>query len=50
VALAMLVEQRGMAFDPQIVDCFVANVAAMIELREQINRKPPTFEELAALE
>ncbi|MFG6487033.1 HD-GYP domain-containing protein [Roseateles sp. BYS78W] len=50
VALAMLVEQRGMAFDPEVVDCFVANVAAMIELREQINRKPPTFEELAALE
>jgi putative two-component system response regulator len=49
VALAMLVEQRGAAFDPLVVDSFVANAAAMIELREHINRKPPTFEELAAL-
>ncbi len=50
VALAMLIEQRGAAFDPVIVDAFVGNLAALIELRERINRHPPTFEELAALE
>jgi len=50
VALAMLFEQRGVAFDPLIVDCFVANAARLIELRERINRQPPSFEELAELE
>lgn len=50
VALAMLGDQRGKAFDPQIVDAFVANAAALIELRERINCEPPSFEELAALE
>jgi putative two-component system response regulator len=49
-ALAMLVEQRGAAFDPQVVDSFVNHAAAMVELRESVNRKPPSFEELAALE
>jgi putative two-component system response regulator len=50
VALAMLVEQRGAAFDPQVVDCFVAHVAALVELREHINRRPPSFDDLAAVE
>lgn len=50
VALAMLADQRGAAFDPQVVDAFIANAAALIELRDRINRQPPTFEELAALE
>jgi putative two-component system response regulator len=50
VALAMLIEQRGAAFDPVIVDAFIGNLAALIALRERINQGPPTFEELAALE
>ena len=48
--LGLLAEQRGAAFDPHVVDCFLEHAAALIELREQINRNPPTFEELAALE
>jgi len=49
VALGMLVEQRGRAFDPRVVDCFVANAPALIALREHINAQPPSFEELAEL-
>ncbi len=49
-ALSMLVEQRGIAFDPRVVDTFLAHVAALVELRERINRNPPTFEQLAELE
>jgi len=49
VALAMLQEQRYAAFDPAIVDCFVCNAPALIELRESINRQPPNFEQLAEL-
>jgi len=49
-ALAMLMEQRGLAFDPQVVDAFLANVTALVELRERINRNPPTFEQLAEQE
>ena len=50
VALRMLLEQRGSAFDPTVVDAFVARIDQMIELRERINRNPPTFEQLAELE
>jgi putative two-component system response regulator len=50
LALQMLREQRGLAFDPLVVDTFVNHAAAMVELRERINRQPPSFEELAALE
>ncbi len=50
VAVAMLLEQRGVAFDPRVVDAFVCNLAAMTELRERINANPPTFEQLAELE
>jgi len=49
VALAMLAEQRGRAFDPQVADTFVARSADLIALRDHINRNPPTFEELAGL-
>jgi len=49
VALAMLQEQRGVAFDPVIVDCFVRNAPSLIELRDRINRQPPSFEQLAEL-
>ena len=47
VALAMLVEQRGRAFDPRVVDCFVTHAPALIALRERINAQPPSFEALA---
>ncbi|MFG6465788.1 HD-GYP domain-containing protein [Roseateles sp. BYS87W] len=50
VALRMLAEQRGVAFDPRVVDIFLANVVALVELRERINANPPTFEQLAELE
>ncbi len=47
VALRMLGEQRGLAFDPRIVNCFIANAPALIELREQINQHPPSFETMS---
>lgn len=47
VALAMLGEQRGRAFDPEIVDCFLANSASLVAVRDAINRCPPSFESLA---
>lgn len=50
VALSMLLEQRGAAFDPHVVDAFVNSASALIELRERINRQPPSFEDLAVLD
>ncbi|MCE4556742.1 HD-GYP domain-containing protein [Roseateles cellulosilyticus] len=50
VALGMLAEQCGKAFDPRIAQAFIDNAAAMIELRDRINRHPPSFDELAALD
>lgn len=50
VALRMLTEQRGVAFDPWVVDTFVAHAAGLIELRERINRQTPSFEQLAAVD
>lgn len=47
VALDMLIKQRGAAFDPVVVDAFLDEAAVLIELRECINRQPPSFEELA---
>ena len=49
-ALEMLAEQRGHAFDPNIVDTFLANAQALISLRERINHKQPTFAELTNLD
>lgn len=46
VALGMLAEQRGVAFDPHIVDVFLTNAPALLELRNRINRQPPSFEVL----
>ncbi|RZL38414.1 MAG: HD domain-containing protein [Rubrivivax sp.] len=45
-ALEMLREQRGAAFDPHVVDCFIAHAPQMIALRDRINAEPPTFEML----
>jgi len=36
-ALRMLGAQRGLAFDPHIVDVFMAHAQALIELRERVN-------------
>lgn len=47
VALRMLIDQRGSAFDPAVVDTFLREAPALIALRDQINRQPPSFEELA---
>ncbi|WP_343622357.1 HD-GYP domain-containing protein [Roseateles puraquae] len=49
VALGMLVQQRGVAFDPRIVDAFASHVDDMTALRERINANPPSFEQLAEL-
>lgn len=45
-ALQMLVEQRGKAFDPSIVDVFLAHTGELIALRQRINESRPTFEDL----
>jgi putative two-component system response regulator len=50
VALEMLIAQRGVAFDPAIVDALLDEVQVLIELRDCINRQPPSFEALAELE
>lgn len=50
VAVEMLREQRGQAFDPCVVDTFIAHLPSMVALRERINLDPPTFEQMAELE
>jgi putative two-component system response regulator len=45
-ALTMLLEQRGLAFDPDVVDTFLRNSAALIRLRNKINLARPTYESL----
>ena len=46
VALQMLLAQRGVAFDPRVVDGFIAHATGMIALRERVNAAPPNFETL----
>lgn len=46
VALNMLAQQRGRAFDPDVVDCFLRHQDSLIALRNQINLQPPSFESL----
>ncbi|CAN5425181.1 hypothetical protein BH10PSE17_BH10PSE17_14240 [soil metagenome] len=46
VALSMLKEQRGRAFDPGIVDVFIEHADALIHLRTQLDLMRPTFESL----
>lgn len=45
-ALGMLSEQRGLAFDPHIVDVFLANADAIIAVRDRVNQINPTFNDL----
>ena len=46
VALEMLIEQRGRAFDPLVVDTFVEHATDLIELRDQVNLQKLDFEDL----
>ncbi|MBT9459754.1 MAG: HD domain-containing protein [Burkholderiaceae bacterium] len=46
VALRMLLEQRGVAFDPRVVDVFVEHLPEMVSIRERINQQRPSFESL----
>lgn len=36
-ALEMLQAERGLAFDPRVVDCFLKHAGRMIELRDRVN-------------
>jgi len=45
-ALEMLLAERGKAFDPDIVDCFLRNSAAISALREQVTAGRMTFADL----
>lgn len=45
-ALEMLQAQRGSAFDPTIVDTFMAHADELIALRERINQACPSFADL----
>jgi putative two-component system response regulator len=47
-ALEMLVAERGRAFDPHVVDVFVAHAPEMIVLREIVNREKLDLKDLCA--
>jgi len=47
LALAMLAEQRGAAFDPRLVDKLLDNATEFIALRNRITDHPPSLEYLA---
>jgi len=49
-ALGMLQAQRGAAFDPRVVDVFLAHAPEIIALRDDINHKSLGFEALSGLE
>jgi putative two-component system response regulator len=46
VALDMLREQRGAAFDPAVVDVFLESAVQLIALRNEVNLTRPTFDSL----
>lgn len=45
-ALAMVRDERGHAFDPDVVDCFIDNHPALLALRQQVSTKRMTFADL----
>ncbi len=45
-ALDLLRAERGRAFDPDLVDCFLDRSAAMRALRDRVNAVRPTFAQL----
>ena len=49
-ALAMLAEQRGLAFDPHIVDVFLAHAEALVAVRERVNLTQPTFHDIVEVD
>ncbi len=46
-ALQMLVAERGGAFEPRLVDAFLAGFHRFVALREAVNLRRPSFRELA---
>jgi putative two-component system response regulator len=48
VALQMLAEQRGAAFDPHVVDVFLAHARDMIAMRDAVNQHGLGFDDLSA--
>jgi len=45
-ATEMLRAERGRAFDPRVVDCFLEHIGDMIELRDSVTRNRLDFEDL----
>ncbi|MDE1947225.1 MAG: HD domain-containing protein [Burkholderiales bacterium] len=45
-ALSMLTAESGRAFDPQLVALFIAETPHMVALRDEINRRQPSFAQL----
>lgn len=45
-ALAMLKEESGRAFDPRLVETFLAHANELIALRDRVNQQRPTFADL----
>lgn len=45
--LDMLAEQRGQAFDPEVVDAVLAQSGAMMALRDQVTRQGLGFDDLS---
>jgi putative two-component system response regulator len=45
-ALAMLAAERSRAFDPEIVDTFLAHASEMIAVRDRVNQCRPSFQDL----
>lgn len=45
-ALAMMEEQSGKAFDPNVVDCFIQNSLLMLDLHRHVTENKLSFEEL----
>jgi putative two-component system response regulator len=48
VALHMLSAQHGKAFDPRIVDIFLAHSADIIATRDRVNQNHPSYSDLVA--
>lgn len=46
VALKMLADQSGLAFDPRIVECAQQHIEQLIAVRDEINRNPPDLESM----
>ncbi len=47
MALKMMRDERGRAFDPQIVDTFLAHAEDMISVRDQVNQRGLGFDDLS---